>query len=239
MHILLTDRLTCPRCGPEFGLVLLADRVEDRRILEGSLGCPNCRDQYPVRKGLGDLRPAPRSPLPEAPTGLQAREPGDVVRLAALVGVTEGPGHVLLTGSAEGFAPGLAEVLDGVELVAAGPRSRGWTESPGVSRIVMGRTIPTFSRTLRGVVLDGSAPDELLAEAARAVAPLARVVVLDPGEEAADVLEALGLTLILREEGYLVAVREGVADGGPPPGAGPPGTGPVADGSGRLPVVGS
>ena len=24
MHLFLTDRLSCPRCGPEFGLILLA-----------------------------------------------------------------------------------------------------------------------------------------------------------------------------------------------------------------------
>ena len=63
MHLLLTDRLTCPRCGPEFGLVLLADRLEDRRVLEGALGCPNCRDRYPVRDGFGDLRPPPRTDI--------------------------------------------------------------------------------------------------------------------------------------------------------------------------------
>ena len=55
MHLALTDRMICPRCGPGFGLILLAHEVRDRRILEGDLGCPNCRDQYPVRKGFADL----------------------------------------------------------------------------------------------------------------------------------------------------------------------------------------
>ena len=56
MHLLLTDRLTCPRCGPSFGLILLADRMNDRRVVDGVLGCPNCRDGFPVRDGFGDLR---------------------------------------------------------------------------------------------------------------------------------------------------------------------------------------
>ena len=30
MQLLLTDRLSCPRCGPGFGLILLADRLADR-----------------------------------------------------------------------------------------------------------------------------------------------------------------------------------------------------------------
>ena len=43
MHILLTDTLTCPRCGPDFGLILLAERIEGRRVMDGHLGCANCR----------------------------------------------------------------------------------------------------------------------------------------------------------------------------------------------------
>jgi uncharacterized protein YbaR (Trm112 family)/SAM-dependent methyltransferase len=68
VHLLLTDRVTCPRCGPRFGLILLAERVVDRRVLEGHLGCPNCREHYPVRKGYGDLRPpADRGNLGDEP----------------------------------------------------------------------------------------------------------------------------------------------------------------------------
>lgn len=51
MHLLLTDILSCPRCGPEFGLILLADRIEARRVLAGILGCANCRSKYPIREG--------------------------------------------------------------------------------------------------------------------------------------------------------------------------------------------
>ena len=56
MHIVLTDVLTCPRCGPSFPLILLANRVENRRVLDGVLGCANCREKYPVQDGLGKLR---------------------------------------------------------------------------------------------------------------------------------------------------------------------------------------
>ena len=38
MHILLTDLLFCPRCGPQHGLILLANRLEERRVLDGWLG---------------------------------------------------------------------------------------------------------------------------------------------------------------------------------------------------------
>jgi len=95
MHIALTDHLTCPVCGPEHGLILLADRIEERRVLEGTLGCPACRERYPIVGGLADLRPRPAGPLPgpeSAPTlGPQDR----AFRLAALMGVAEGPGFLL------------------------------------------------------------------------------------------------------------------------------------------------
>ena len=63
MQLLLTDRLACPRCGPGFGLVLLADRMVDRRVHEGTLGCPNCRDSFTVHAGFADLRAPPRGAL--------------------------------------------------------------------------------------------------------------------------------------------------------------------------------
>ena len=61
MNVALTDHLVCPRCGPPFGLVLLARDVRDRRVREGEFGCPNCRDRFPVEGGFGDLRPPPRA----------------------------------------------------------------------------------------------------------------------------------------------------------------------------------
>ena len=66
MNVLLVDYLACPRCGPAFGLVLVAREVEERRVRTGLLGCPNCRDEFPVEDGFGDLRPPPRSPLIDA-----------------------------------------------------------------------------------------------------------------------------------------------------------------------------
>ncbi|MEJ2678028.1 MAG: hypothetical protein P8174_03010, partial [Gemmatimonadota bacterium] len=96
MHILLTDILSCPRCGPEHGLVLMAERVEDRRVREGVLGCANCRERYAVHGGLVDLRVAGQEVLgrdseaESVPDG--AEEPEEAVRLAALMGVTEGSG---------------------------------------------------------------------------------------------------------------------------------------------------
>lgn len=77
MQLLLTDRLTCPRCGPTFGLILLADRMSDRRVRDGRLGCPNCRDSFPIVDGFADLRAPPRGELGPGLAG-EAPGPGDL-----------------------------------------------------------------------------------------------------------------------------------------------------------------
>ena len=132
MHILLTDRLICPRCGPGFGLILIADRLENRRVIEGSLGCPNCRDRFPVERGFGDLRPPPRSTRSDAPDTEPPVSP-PAVEVAALLGLTEGAGNVVLIGDLAGHATELAGLVREEELAI----ERG----PGVSefRLVLYR----------------------------------------------------------------------------------------------------
>lgn len=207
MHILLTDILSCPRCGPEFGLILLADRIENRRVLEGVLGCANCRERYPIRGGFGDLRPAPDA----APPAPQAPEPGgrdEAFRLTALMGVAEGPGFLLVAGPAARLAPGIASIIDrGIEVVALDAALEGWSEEAGVSRLAAAGRLPFHDRSMRAVALSGEAAAHWVDEAARVVAPLGRVVVQDAGPDAAERLEALGLQPLAQEAGTIVAVR--------------------------------
>src|SRR5512142_2083643 len=93
MDLRLTDLLACPRCGPPHGLVLLADRVEDRRVLEGLLGCPNCGGRYPVRAGLADLRvpgeAGARAPAATPESGSAPAAAGVASPVAAVAPVAE------------------------------------------------------------------------------------------------------------------------------------------------------
>lgn len=204
MHLLATDVLTCPRCGPRFGLILLADRLERRRVLAGRLGCSNCRSAYPIMDGFAELRPG------GATQPLAAPAPGDEegsIRLAALLGLTEGRGLVLLIGSLARWAPGVAAAVDGVEVLALDGRLRGWTEQGGVSRLGAFPGLPFFDRSLRGVALGGEEAVGLLDEAARVVAPLGRLLIdgASAGTEAR--LTAAGLEVLAAEDGILVAGR--------------------------------
>ena len=210
MHLALTARLFCPRCGPDFGLILLAREVKDRRVLEGDLGCANCRETYPVRGGFGDLRIPPRTPAsePEAAFDPESVDPQEVLRLGALLGVTEGPGTLLIKGPAACFAADLAKLIGGVEVVGLEEKLIGEEESEGVSRMVSHPRIPFFSRSLSGILLSGEIGTVDLDESARAIVPSGRVVVLDSSPGDAQRLQALGLKVILQEEGALVARQE-------------------------------
>lgn len=209
MHLLLTDRLTCPRCGPDFGLILLADRMNDRRVEVGRLGCPNCRDAFPVLGGFGDLRTPPRGELPEGRAGRfgAPEDEAEAERLMALLGVAEGPGTLVLVGSVARHAAPLARVIGGVEVVAVDADLALWPDVPGVSRMVARPGLPFFGRSLRGAVVDGALGRGWIGEAARVVAPLSRVVVVSAPDHTGRLLSEAGLRVLAAEAGTVVAAR--------------------------------
>jgi len=206
MHILLTDILRCPRCGPDFGLVLLADRVEDRRVVSGRLGCANCRETYPVREGELDLRVPGRVALP---TGGGPGGDDEAVRLAALLGLAEAWGSVLLAGVDADVAEALAARVPGVEVIHAVGAPLARPAAP-LSRVVVGAPLPFPARSLRGVAL-GAEAAALLPEGLRLVAPGGRLVVEGAPAGTAASLPAEGVEVLLDQDGWVVAER--------PPGA--------------------
>ena len=217
MHILLTDRLICPRCGPGFGLILIADRIENRRVIEGSLGCPNCRDRFPVEGGFGDLRPPPRSTRDDAPDIEPPASPS-AMEVAALLGLTDGPGSVALMGDMAGHSTALAGLVPGVEFIGIAPGLRGWEEAEGVSRLNAGASLPFSDGSLRGVGLlaEGeprmagepsiTGEPSIAGELARVVAPDGRIAVWGAVREWEKALRSEGLH-VLASEGTALVVR--------------------------------
>ena len=214
MHLLLTDRLICPRCGPGFGLILIADRLENRRVIEGSLGCPNCRDRFPVEGGFVDLRPPPR----RAEDQVRDVEPPTsppVTEVAALLGLGEGSGNVALIGDLAGHAMALAELAPDVEVIGIAPGLRRWEEGDGVSRMSAATSLPLSSGSLRAVGLFAGCERALAGEMARVLAPKGRIAVWDgvPSEgrgevqEWADALSSEGLDVLASQESAVVVTR--------------------------------
>lgn len=208
MHLLLTDRLICPRCGPGFGLILRADQLLERRVLEGGLGCPNCRDLFPIRGGFADLRPPPRGELPPA-SPLPHPDAEETVRLAALLGVVEGPGNVGLVGALAAHAAGLAERIPGIEVVAIAADARAEPEREGVSRMLGGPELPFHPGSLRALAVPGGAALLAHPEPLSGLVPRGgRIVVEDPPADAEELLARAGARVVARDECWLVALRE-------------------------------
>jgi uncharacterized protein YbaR (Trm112 family) len=208
MHIALTDLLTCPRCGPEFGLILLADRLEARRVYEGVLGCMNCRERYPVRGGCADLRPLTEAAAVPG-TGTGTGTGTEALQIAALLGIREGPAMALVAGPEARWAAEVAAIVPELEVVAldAGlAEATATAELPGVSRVAAVAALPFFDRAFRGAALTGEWAARV-EEGARVVAPGGRLVLLPAPAGAATRVAAAGLEVVMEQEDVLVATR--------------------------------
>ena len=207
MNVLLTDVLTCPRCGPDFGLILLAHEVVERRVAEGELGCPNCRDRFPVHRGFADLRAPPRHPLDEGAAGLPETTGPDPLVLAATLAVSEGPGFLVLIGQVGRAAASIAELVGGVEVVVVEPDAVAWPPSPGVTRLAAWPGLP-FRGGARGLAIDRHGWAEWRDEALRVAGLGARIVLVDLTPEDSGPIDFAPLVTLLDEGGYTVLARE-------------------------------
>jgi uncharacterized protein YbaR (Trm112 family) len=140
VFIELTDHLRCPAPHPESYLVLLPDRIEQRRVLAGTLGCPSCGRVVQIRDGIADFGGDP--PAVE-PTVLSA------AALATLLGVQGPGGYLALMGAAARLWPELSELLPGIHLVLLNPDPIP-AEVEGASVLRAGHS-PLKSRSMRGV----------------------------------------------------------------------------------------
>jgi uncharacterized protein YbaR (Trm112 family) len=224
MDLLLSDLLTCPRCGPDHGLVLLPDVVHDRRVESGVLGCPNCRERFAIAGGVaelvvpGEVASPRRGEAAGDPTGggggvggLAAE--GWAARLGGLLGLAGATGMVLVAGPASSGVGELGRLVEGlvlvvVEAVAGG---RGWGGGPGVgavppSVIRAGRTLPFRTGSVRGVALTGASV-ALAAEGLRVLAPAARLLLEPAGGAVRSAVESAGGVVVLADGETLVVSR--------------------------------
>ena len=209
MH--LTDRLLCPRCGPGFGLILLAERTQDGHVDAGRLGCPNCRDAYPIAEGVADLRPPPRGPL-EGPAHVGAGPPAEAVE--ALLGGLSVPGWRLLAGGPPADVTALAHRFPDGQWVGVHHGGLPNLPPPGAgSHLVCGKTLPVLPGTFRSAVVFGGGAVPWSWTALRdCLLPGGRLLLWNPSLPDREALGRLGLTLLLDAPQACVA-----AVPGPPP----------------------
>jgi uncharacterized protein YbaR (Trm112 family) len=208
MHIELTEMLRCPEPHPEDILVLSTGEMLGRMVRFGILGCPVCRKEYPIARGIVDFTgrgeqgagsgkaagtPAPRSPLP-AP---------DPPTLQALLELSGPGGFVVLLGGATRHAAGLAGLMAGIHFIGInGPPDV--EELPVLSLLCSDDKIPLRQSIARGVVVGADlATSSWLVEANRILLRGRRFVV----EHATPELP-IGLEKLAAAEGLWVGEKQ-------------------------------
>jgi uncharacterized protein YbaR (Trm112 family) len=152
MHSEVVDHLRCLNVHAESWLVAAADVTEGRHIMQGVLGCPVCRAQYPIADGVADFTGVARAPLALEPSSAVTGDPELALKLAAMLDLTDASGYVLLCGAWGRLAHPLRELVPIQVIVVNVPRDV--TMGNGVSGLLVGDRIPLAGGSARGVALD-------------------------------------------------------------------------------------
>lgn len=223
MLLELSEVFVCPACRPAQGMVLMVDRMEGRRVVEGRLGCPGCDLRVPVRRGTirfdlaaGEEEPAPGSGAPaetgdgrESPELLREAGPEEAaVRLAALLGADRAEGYLLLGPGLSPLAAGVAaRAPDAEVLTLAEAPAEGAEEGVAPAVGVDAEELPLFTGRMAGCAL--VAPSRRgLREGARVIREGARLAVLAPGPGTREALAELPVRTRAGDDRAVVAVRE-------------------------------
>jgi uncharacterized protein YbaR (Trm112 family) len=201
VHIELTEMLRCPEPHGEAFLVMSTGEMLGRMVRSGILGCPICRREFPIVKGVVNFAGSGKRDAGSPDRGA-APHRVDSETLQALLDLSGPGGYVVLVGSAARHAVGLAGLMGGIHLI--GINAPGDVEElPVLSLLECPGMIPLRQTIARGVVVgsDRLGP-EWLAEARRVVLPGRRVVI-----EGEDVPVPVGLTRLATGEGLFVGER--------------------------------
>jgi uncharacterized protein YbaR (Trm112 family) len=172
MFIELVDSLRCLTPHEETWLVASVSTMNGRHIIDGTLGCPICRRAYPVRDGVG-IFSAVGVAASLTPAG--AADDDRVMRAAALLGLTDAGGIVVLGDTWVDCADALAE-LGPAHVITLNVAASD--QSPQlVSSIIVDDTLPFAAGALRGIALGRhTATPELLASSASRLRSRGRLV---------------------------------------------------------------
>lgn len=191
--------------------MVVARQVDDRELVSGFAGCPVCHLEARIADGVV------RFPAGEPERSAEARTPtapvfaeDDFTRLAALLGLDEPGGTVLLTGSYARFAARLAAELELAVVIVGPPTLDTPASMPGASLVELEEpAIPFSDHTFRAAALDATGTQQhvraLMADAIRTVTIGGRVLGMEALPLPDDVKE------LARDEREWVGQRERAA----------------------------
>jgi hypothetical protein len=209
MRLELAERLMCPRDHAPAPLIVVALRVEGRELHDGVAGCPECHLEARITRGAVIFPPRPpadaRGPArphaaADATADLRLAATGErVERTAALLGLAEPGGSILLTGRYAALGAPLAD-RHGVTAVTVGSVAGAATPRGDVVAVHLAEgRIPFTDHTFRAAALEPPSADavrtlaigaRLLAPAPHAALPGTRELARDPEEWLAERLAA-------------------------------------------------
>ncbi len=191
--------LRCPEPHGEAFLVMSTGEMLGRMVRSGILGCPICRREFPILKGVVYFSGSrERGAVPS----VAPRSTVDAESLQALLDLSGPGGYVVLVGSAARHAVGLAALMGGIHFVGLNAPA-DVEELPVLSLLMCNEMIPLRQSVARAAVVGsdrlGSA---WLEEARRVVLPGRRVVV-----EGENVTVPAGLARLAAGQGLFVGER--------------------------------
>lgn len=198
MFIELVDFLRCLAPHEESWLVAVSRRMEGRSIVDGALGCPVCRREYPVVGGAAYFGVDAVEPPPR-----ESSRPADeeeALRLAAFLDLATPGGIVVLSGDLSLLAPALRALAQVSCVLLDPPVPAAALVGDGIAVLRTGGTVPLAPASVRGIALDRSRGGEtemaaavrVLATGGRLVAPSTAAVPGDVRELARDDMRWVG-----------------------------------------------
>ncbi len=182
MHIELTEMLRCPEPHGEAALVLSTGEMLGRMVRSGVLGCPICRREFVIVRGVvkfsgSEMRDAGCVGTDAPHPASRISHPVEPETLQALLDLSGPGGYVVLLGTAARHAIGLAARMSGIHFV--GVNAPGDLEElPILSLLECDAMIPLRKTMARAVVAGRDRSDAAwLAEARRVLLPGRRLVV--------------------------------------------------------------
>jgi len=190
MFLPLVDVLRCPVAHEETWLVASIDRAEDRDIITGALGCPQCLAEYPIRDGIVHFAADVRLSEYHTP------DESDAMRLAAALDLSDGRMTAVLHGSWASQAPLIRGFSPAQLLLVNAPA--GIATGDGIS-LVRALRAPLASASVNAAAFDADASEEMIASLIVSLRPNGRLL----GPASAPVPD--GLSELARDDEVWVA----------------------------------
>jgi uncharacterized protein YbaR (Trm112 family) len=200
LFIELIDLLRCVNAHEDTWLVASFREVTNRFVMEGTLGCPICHAEYPIRNGVADftLGESIRHCDEEREVAGHRREEL-ATRAGAYLDATQ-PGATIVLGGLWAFAAQELGDMAQVRVIALNaPSEVRVSERVGLVRAA--KRIPLAANSVQGVALDAWFQNRIDEDVVRVVKPGGRIV----GPAAFETPQPV--TVLAHDENYWVAEK--------------------------------